>query len=110
MPKRLSKPTRERQRDFLSGYSTGVTAVIFAVQLRNLRLNKGVTQEEVATATELSVKTVKGLEEAEVNAFLNTELDSLTALANYFDVSLDVIFTTSIKPPDTAHVPTFEED
>ena len=110
MPKRLSKTTRASQKDFLRGYSFGMCACIFGLKLQELRKNKGVTHEDIAQATGLAVELIKDLEQAKVGAFMGTSTQALTALANYFDVAIQVVFKPAVQMPDSLIVKTFEQE
>ena len=94
----------------MSGYSFGVSAAVFGMQLQELRRNKGVSHEDIAEATELDVSLIQGLEQAKMSVFVNASTESLTALARYFDVAVRVVFSSSVSVPESIAVTPFEQD
>lgn len=60
----------------------------FQQRLRQLRLKKGVSQQVVADFCRLSKTTVSNYEQGK----RIPNLENATALADYFDVSLDYLF------------------
>lgn len=63
-------------------------------RLKSLRSQKGITQREIAAAIEVSSVSVQRFEYGTVRPSLET----LVALADYFDVSLDYLVGRSDDP------------
>lgn len=61
----------------------------FGERLRKLRLQKGLTQEELAYATDVDLSVIHRVETAKTNATLTT----LSALASALDTTLSELFT-----------------
>jgi transcriptional regulator with XRE-family HTH domain len=59
----------------------------FSERLKELRLNKNLTQEQLAALTELGYPTIKSYE----CGYRKPGHDALIAIADYFDVSLDYL-------------------
>lgn len=66
----------------------------FGTHLRKLRLEKGVTQKQLAIDTGLSERGVQNYELGE----RKPTYDMLIALADYFDISLDYLVGRSEDP------------
>jgi len=64
-------------------------------KIKDLRLLKGLTQEELAEQTGLSVRTIQRIESGEVDPRTYT----LTALAQALEVDLEVLTSTKIDTP-----------
>lgn len=63
--------------------------VKFGERLRSLRLQKALTQEELAFAADVELSQIHRLESGKTNATLST----LTALASALELSLSELFT-----------------
>ena len=66
----------------------------FDERLKELRKTHGLTQKQLATETNLSERGVQNYEISK----RKPEYDSLIALADYFDVSLDYLVGRSSSP------------
>lgn len=66
-------------------------------KIKELRVLKGLTQEELANQTGLSVRTIQRIENGEVDPRTYT----LTALAQALDVELEVLTSKKIESPKT---------
>ena len=66
----------------------------FGERLKSLRLNKGLTQSQIA---KLFLTTERGYRNYEINQS-KPNYDTLIALANYFNVSLDYLTGLSDNP------------
>jgi transcriptional regulator with XRE-family HTH domain len=114
MPKRITRTKEQDYKNFRSGFSYGVSAAVFAMQLKTLRLKKGVTIEEAALATNNNSLRLQGLEAGHLNAYMSLNTDDLFALAKYFDVAIDISFksqNTILNPiHDSIQVKTFLEE
>ena len=66
----------------------------FIERLKLLRAEKQVTQKEVAAALQMTERSYQRIEAAEVKP----SFDTLIALADYFDVSLDYLVGRSDNP------------
>lgn len=114
MPKRITRTQRERQSIFMSGFNTGSNAIIFGLQLTQLRLNTGKTVEEISKDTGLSEKHLKGLEAGHFKDFMMLDTDKISLLAKYFDVAASINFKsqdTDQEPvANQINVPTFEQE
>ena len=113
MPKRITRTKEQDFKNFRSGFSCGVNAAVFAMQLEHLRSNKKNTLEEVSSATKLSVKRLEGLEAGDMVAYMSLDTDNLFALGEYYDVAIDVRFKSQERASailDSIHVKTFQEE
>lgn len=113
MPKRITRTKEQDFKNFRSGFDCGLSAAVFAMQLKSLRSNKGVTFEETSLATNIPVKCLEGLEAGNMNSYMSLDTDHLFALAKYFDVSVDVSFKSQERASailDSIHVKTFQEE
>ena len=115
MPKRITRTKEQDYKNFRSGFSCGVSAAVFAMQLKTLRLKKDVTLEETAVATNLSVKCLHGLESGDMISYMSLDTDDIFALAKYYDVSIDIRFKSSNEVLeksllDSIQVKTFQEE
>lgn len=115
MPKRITRTKEQDYKNFRSGFSCGVSAAVFAMQLKSLRLKKDVTLEETSEATNLSVKRLQGLESGDMVSYMSLDADNILALAKYYDVAIDIQFKSSNEVLeksllDSIQVKTFQEE
>ncbi len=70
---------------------------LFGKKVRNLRIKKGLTQDELAKMAGISQRSLSGIETGE--NFLSAE--TLTNLLKCFDISIDELFMIEhLKPTD----------
>jgi transcriptional regulator with XRE-family HTH domain len=58
---------------------------VFGKRLRKLRIERGITQEELGKVLNVSKKTISAYE----NGLIDPSTDTLSAIASYFEVSVD---------------------
>lgn len=90
MPKRITRSRQEQKSIFRSGYNCGINAAIFSIQIKYLRENKLATIEQLSLATKIPVKQLEGIEKAEMDAFMGLDIDMLSALSTYFDITINI--------------------
>lgn len=65
------------------------------IRIREIREEKGMTQEELATKSGVSRQTISALENGTERSVLSK---TLVAIAEALDTTVDKIFITSVKP------------
>lgn len=113
MPKRITRTKEQDFKSFRSGFNCGVSATVFAMQLKNLRTNKRVTLEDASAITNISVKCLAGLESANIHSYLSMDTEGLGNLAKYYDVAIDIRLKSDDDKTsllDKIEVKTFQEE
>lgn len=114
MPKRITLTKQQDIKNFRSGFSCGVSAAVLAMQMKQLRVNRKVTLEEVSLETKIPMKLLEGIESANDHIYLSLDTEQLFTLAKYFDVTIDVSFKSSTavlnSVLDSIQVKTFQEE
>lgn len=113
MSKRYSRNTRLEMKHFRSGFSVGKTVALLSLQVQAARRNMGLSIEEFAKGAKLSEKFIKGIEDADLNSYLKSDVTDYVAIANFTGLALEVKYHShndNVNITNSIHPKPFDEE